>query len=141
MMGRAAAVEWIVTSNEAEALLLEQNLIKQHRSPFNIRLRDDKSYPYIMVTTEEEYPRVVFTRQAHRRGNLYFGPYSSAAKVRETLDALERVFPLRTCGGRQPGRRSGSPCLQFHIERCPGPCAGAVDPRSTGPPSTRWWTS
>jgi excinuclease ABC subunit C len=127
MMGRAASVEWIVTTSEAEALLLEQNLIKQHRAPFNIRLRDDKSYPYLMVTTEEEYPRVVFTRQAHRRGNLYFGPYSSAAKVRETLEALERVFPLRTCAGRQPGRRSGSPCLQFHIERCPGPCVGSVD--------------
>jgi excinuclease ABC subunit C len=127
MMGRVSSVEWIVTGNEAEALLLEQNLIKQHRAPFNIRLRDDKSYPYIMVTTEEEYPRVVFTRQAHKRGNLYFGPYSSAAKVRETLEALERVFPLRTCGGRHPGRRSGSPCLQFHIERCLGPCVGSVD--------------
>ncbi len=127
MMGRAASVEWIVTTSEAEALLLEQNLIKQHRAPFNIRLRDDKSYPYLMVTTEEEYPRVVFTRQAHRRGNLYFGPYASAAKVRETLEALERAFPLRTCAGRQPGRRSGSPCLQFHIERCPGPCVGFVD--------------
>jgi excinuclease ABC subunit C len=127
MMSRAAGVEWIVTGTEAEALLLEQNLIKQHRAPFNIRLRDDKSYPYIMVTVEEDYPRVIFTRQAHRRGNLYFGPYSSAAKVRETLTALERVFPMRTCGGRQPGRRSGSPCLQYHIERCPGPCVGAVD--------------
>lgn len=127
MMGRASTVEWIVTSNEAEALLLEQNLIKQHRAPFNIRLRDDKSYPYIMVTAEE-YPRVVFTRQPHRRGNLYFGPYSSAAKVRETLDALESVFPMRTCRGRQPGRRSGSPCLQFHIERCPAPCVGTIGP-------------
>jgi excinuclease ABC subunit C len=127
MMGRAAILEWIVTRNESEALLLEQNLIKQHRAPFNIRLRDDKSYPYLMVTAEEDFPRVIFTRQAHRRGNVYFGPYSSAAKVRETLDALERVFPLRTCSGRQPGRRSGSPCLQYHIERCPGPCVGGVD--------------
>lgn len=126
MAGRAASVEWVVTRNEVEALLLEQNLIKQHRSPFNIRLRDDKSYPYIVVTAEEDFPRVVFTRKAHRRGNLYFGPFASAAKVRETLDALARVFPLRTCGGRQPGRRSGSPCLQFHIERCLAPCVGAV---------------
>ncbi len=128
MMSRAAGVEWIVTGNEAEALLLEQNLIKQHRAPFNIRLRDDKSYPYIMVTMEEDYPRVVFTRGVHRRGNLYFGPYASAAKVRETLEALEKVFPLRTCRGGRPGRRSGSPCLQYHIERCLGPCAEAVDP-------------
>ena len=126
MMGKAFAVDWIVTGSEGEALLLEQNLIKQHRAPFNIRLRDDKSYPYIMVTTEEEYPRVVLTRQSHRRGNLYFGPYPSAARVRETLDALERVFPMRTCAGRQPGRRTGSPCLQLHIKRCPGPCVGAV---------------
>ena len=126
MVGRAASVEWIVTSNEVEALLLEQNLIKQHRSPFNIRLRDDKSYPYIMITVEDEFPRVMFTRQPHRRGNLYFGPFSSAAKVRETLDALGKVFPVRACRGRQPGRHSGSPCLQFHIARCPGPCLEAV---------------
>ncbi|MBN1319489.1 MAG: excinuclease ABC subunit UvrC [Thermoleophilia bacterium] len=127
MMERAVTVEWIVTSNEVEALLLEHNLIKQHRPPFNIRLRDDKSYPYIVITAEDEFPRVLFTRQPHRRGNLYFGPFSNAAKVRETLDALGRVFPVRTCRGRQPGRRSGSPCLQFHIQRCPGPCVGTVD--------------
>jgi excinuclease ABC subunit C len=132
MVSRAATVEWIVTSNEAEALLLEQNLIKQHRSPFNIRLRDDKSYPYIAVTTEDEFPRVMFTRQPHRRGNLYFGPFSSAAKVRETLDALGRVFPVRTCRGGRPGRRSGAPCLQFHINRCPGPCTGAVGAAAYG---------
>ncbi len=124
MVGRAATVEWIVTTNEVEALLLEHNLIKQHRAPFNIRLRDDKSYPYIMITAEDEFPRVMFTRQPHRRGNLYFGPFSSAAKVRETLDALGRVFPVRTCRGGQPGRRAGSPCLQFHIQRCPGPVHG-----------------
>jgi len=127
MVGRAASLEWIVTSNEAEALLLEHNLIKQHRPPFNIRLRDDKSYPYIVITMEDEFPRVMFTRGQHRRGNLYFGPFSSAAKVRETLDVLGRVFPVRSCRGREPGRRSGSPCLQFHIDRCPAPCVGAVD--------------
>ena len=126
MMTRAATVEWIVTGNEVEALLLEHNLIKQHRSPFNIRLRDDKSYPYIMITVEDEFPRVMFTRQQHRRGNLYFGPFANAAKVRETLDALARVFPVRTCRGKEPGRHSGSPCLQFHIDRCPAPCTGAI---------------
>ena len=124
MMSRAATLEWIVTTNEVEALLLEHNLIKQHRPPFNIRLRDDKSYPYIMITLEDEYPRVLFTRQPHRRGNLYFGPYASAAKVRDTLDVLGRVFPVRNCRGREPGRPSGSPCLQFHIDRCPAPCVG-----------------
>ena len=132
LVGRSASVEWIVTSNEVEALLLEHNLIKQLRPPFNIRLRDDKSYPYVVITVEDEFPRVMFTRQAHRRGNLYFGPFASAAKVRETLDVLGRVFPVRTCRGRQPGRRSGSPCLQFHIDRCPGPCLGTVDAAEYG---------
>jgi excinuclease ABC subunit C len=126
MVSRAASLEWIVTTNEVEALLLEHNLIKQHRPPFNIRLRDDKSYPYIMITLEDEYPRVLFTRQPHRRGNLYFGPYASAAKVRDTLDVLGRVFPVRTCRGREPGRPSGSPCLQFHIDRCPAPCVDSA---------------
>ena len=127
MVSRAASLEWIVVSNEVEALLLEHNLIKQHRPPFNIRLRDDKSYPYIMITMEDEWPRVLFTRQPHRKGNLYFGPYASAAKVRETLDVLARVFPVRTCRGRDPGRPSGSPCLQFHIHRCPAPCVGTAE--------------
>lgn len=127
MVSRATSLEWIVVSNEVEALLLEHNLIKQHRPPFNIRLRDDKSYPYIMITLEDEWPRVMFTRQPHRKGNLYFGPYASAAKVRDTLDVLGRVFPVRTCRGREPGRPSGSPCLQFHINRCPAPCAGDAD--------------
>ncbi len=127
MTSRAASLEWIVTSNEVEALLLEHNLIKQHRPPFNIRLRDDKSYPYIMITMEDEWPRVMFTRQPHRKGTLYFGPYASAAKVRETLDVLGRVFPVRTCRGKDPGRPSGSPCLQFHIGRCPAPCIGNAD--------------
>ncbi|MCL5735192.1 MAG: excinuclease ABC subunit UvrC, partial [Actinobacteria bacterium] len=122
MMQRAVSVEWIVTTSETEALLLEHNLIKQHRPPFNIQLRDDKSYPYIVVTLDDEFPRVMFTRKPHRPGNLYFGPFSSAAKVRETLDTLGSVFPLRECRGRSPGRHSGSPCLQFHIKRCLAPC-------------------
>ncbi len=124
MLARAAALEWIVTSTEVEALLLENNLIKQHRPPYNIRLRDDKSYPYILITMEDDFPRVMFTRQPHRKGNLYFGPYGSAAKVRETLDVLRRVFPVRSCRSREPGRHSGSPCLQFHIKRCLAPCVG-----------------
>ena len=126
MAQQAASLEWIVTTSEVEALLLEHNLIKRHRPPFNIRLRDDKSYPYIMIALGEEYPRVVFTRQPHRRGNLYFGPYASAAKVRETLDTLGRVFPFRKCRGPRPGRHSGTPCLQYHIERCLGPCGHLV---------------
>jgi excinuclease ABC subunit C len=89
-------------------------------------LRDDKSYPYIAVTIDDEYPRVMFTRERHRRGVLYFGPYSSAKKVRETLDVLNRVFPYRPCEGPSPGRRSGVPCLDYHIGRCSAPCVNLI---------------
>src|SRR5205809_1657851 len=123
---RVADVEVIVTGSEVEALHLEQNLIKRHRPPFNVRLRDDKSFPYIAVTVEDEYPRVMFTRERHRRGVVYFGPYANAKKVRETLDVLNRVFQYRPCEGPQPGRRSGIPCLDYHIERCKAPCVGYV---------------
>jgi excinuclease ABC subunit C len=123
---RVADVEVIVTQNEVEALHLEQNLVKRHRPPFNVRLRDDKSFPYIAVTVEDEYPRVMFTRERHRRGVVYFGPYANAKKVRETLDVLNRVFPYRPCEGPKPGRHSGIPCLDYHIDRCLAPCVGYV---------------
>jgi excinuclease ABC subunit C len=123
---RVADLEVIVTDTEVEALHLEQNLVKRHRPPFNVRLRDDKSFPYIAVTVEDEYPRVMFTRERHRRGVVYFGPYANAKKVRETLDVLNRVFPYRPCEGPKPGRHSGIPCLDYHIERCLAPCVGYV---------------
>jgi excinuclease ABC subunit C len=126
LVDRVARIETIVTGTEVEALHLEQNLVKRHRPPFNVRLRDDKSFPYIAVTLEDEYPRVMFTRKRHRRGVLYFGPYANAKKVRETLDVLNRVFRYRPCEGPQPGRRSGVPCLDYHIERCLAPCVGYV---------------
>jgi len=126
MVSRVEEIEVIVTQTEVEAFHLEQNLIKRHRPTFNVRLRDDKSYPYIAVTVEDEYPRVMFTRERHRRGVVYFGPYASAKKVRETLDVLNRVFPYRPCEGPQPGRHSGIPCLDYHIERCLAPCVGYV---------------
>ncbi len=126
MVGRVERIEVIVTQTEVEAFHLEQNLIKRHRPTFNVRLRDDTSYPYIAVTVEDEYPRVMFTRERHRRGVVYFGPYASAKKVRETLDVLNRVFPYRPCEGPQPGRHSGIPCLDYHIERCLAPCVGYV---------------
>jgi excinuclease ABC subunit C len=126
LIERVEQIEVIVTSTEVEAFHLEQNLIKRHRPTFNVRLRDDKSYPYIAVTVEDEYPRVMFTRERHRRGVVYFGPYASAKKVRETLDVLNRVFPYRPCEGPQPGRHSGIPCLDYHIERCLAPCVGYV---------------
>src|SRR3954454_21829064 len=123
---RVADLEVIVTNTEVEALHPEQNLVKRHRPPFNVRLRDDKSFPYIAVTVEDDYPRVMFTRERHRRGVVYFGPYANAKKVRETLDVLNRVFRYRPCEGPQPGRHSGIPCLDFHIERCFAPCVGYI---------------
>src|SRR5437762_1532405 len=123
---RVHDVEVIVTQSEVEALHLEQNLVKRHRPPFNVRLRDDKSFPYIAVTVEDEYPRVMFTRERHRRGVLYFGPYANAKKVRETLDVLNRAFRFRPCEGPKPGRHSGIPCLDYHIDRCLAPCVGYV---------------
>src|SRR6476659_547019 len=129
---RVANIEVIGTQNEVEALHLEQNLVKRHRPPFNVRLRDDKSFPYIAVTAEDEYPRVMFTRERHRRGVVYFGPYANAKKVRETLDVLDRVFRYRPCEGPQPGRHSGIPCLDFHIERCHAPCVGYISKEDYG---------
>jgi excinuclease ABC subunit C len=126
MTGEAASIECVVVDSEAEALLAEQAFIKQYRPRFNIRLRDDKSYPFIAISLDEEFPRVYFTRERHRRERVYFGPYSNAKRVRSTLDLLGKVFMLRSCTGAEPGRRSGSPCLDFHIKRCAAPCVGYV---------------
>ncbi|MFN2628743.1 MAG: excinuclease ABC subunit UvrC [Gaiellaceae bacterium] len=126
LAGRVAGIEVIVTGSEVEALHLEQNLVKRHRPPFNVRLRDDKSFPYIAVTVEDEYPRVMFTRERHRPGVWYFGPYANAKKVRETLDVLNRAFQYRPCEGPKPGRHSGIPCLDYHIDRCLAPCVAYV---------------
>ncbi len=126
MIGEVAAVECVVVGSEAEALLAEQGFIKQYRPRFNIRLRDDKSYPFIAISMDEEFPRVYFTRERHRRDRVYFGPYSSAKRVRGTLGLLSKVFMLRSCTGPEPGRRSGSPCLDYHIKRCAAPCVGYV---------------
>ncbi len=126
LTSRVERIDFLVTANEAEALLAEQSFIKRHRPRFNIRLRDDKSYPYVCVSLDEDYPRVYFTRERHRAGRAYFGPFSSAKRVRETLDLLGRLFQFRTCEGPEPGRRSGSPCLDYYIKRCGAPCVGYV---------------
>jgi excinuclease ABC subunit C len=126
LTSRIDRIDFLVTGNEAEALLAEQSFIKRHRPRFNIRLRDDKSYPYVCVSLDEDYPRVYFTREKHRAGRAYFGPFSSAKRVRETLDLLGKLFQFRTCEGREPGRRSGSPCLDYYIKRCGAPCVGYV---------------
>ena len=126
MVAQIEEIEFVATQTEAEALLAEQNFIKRHRPRFNIRLRDDKSYPYIGISLDEEYPRIYFTRERHRRNRAYFGPFSSAKRVRETLDLLGKVFQYRTCEGKEPGRQSGSPCLDYFIKRCQAPCVGYV---------------
>lgn len=119
-------IDSLVVTTESEALLTEQNFIKQYKPRFNIRLRDDKSYPYIGISLDEAYPRVYFTRERHRRERAYFGPYSNAKRVRETLELLGRVFLYRTCEGPEPGRHSGSPCLDYYIKRCTAPCVGYI---------------
>ncbi len=126
LTSRIDRIDTLVTANEAEALLAEQSFIKRHRPRFNIRLRDDKSYPYVAVSLDEDYPRVYFTRERHRAHRAYFGPFSSAKRLRETLDLLGKLFQFRTCEGAEPGRRSGSPCLDFYIKRCGAPCVGHV---------------
>jgi excinuclease ABC subunit C len=120
-------IETLVVHTESEALLVEQNFIKQYKPRLNIRLRDDKSYPYIAISLDEEFPRVYFTRERHRRDRAYFGPYSNAKRVRSTLEVLGKVFMFRSCDGPTPGRRSGSPCLDYYIKRCEAPCVGYVD--------------
>jgi excinuclease ABC subunit C len=119
-------IESLIVHTEAEALLAEQNFIKQYKPRFNIRLRDDKSYPYIAISLDEDFPRVYFTRERHRRDRAYFGPYSNAKRVRSTLEVLGKVFMFRSCEGPEPGRRSGSPCLDYYIKRCEAPCVGYV---------------
>ncbi|HEY3143625.1 MAG TPA: excinuclease ABC subunit UvrC [Acidimicrobiales bacterium] len=129
MVAAAETVEWIQVRNEVEALMLEYSLIKQHRPRFNIRLRDDKSYPFLAVTVEEEWPRPTVMRGRKRKGVRYFGPYGHAYAIRETLDLLLRTFPVRTCSDAKFRRHHqlGRPCLLFHIEKCSGPCVGEID--------------
>jgi excinuclease ABC subunit C len=126
MVSAVEAIDCLVVASEAEALLAEQSFIKQYRPRFNIRLRDDKSYPFIAVSLDEDFPRVYFTRERHRQGRAYFGPYSSAKRVRSTLEVLAKVFMYRSCTAPKPGRRSGSPCLDYYIKRCEAPCVGYV---------------
>ena len=129
MVGVAESVEWITVRTEVEALMLEYSLIKQFRPRFNIRLRDDKSYPFLAVTLSDEFPRAMVRRGAKDRGTKYFGPYGNAYAIRETLDLLLRSFPIRTCSDNKlrSHEKLGRPCLLFHIEKCSGPCVGEID--------------
>jgi excinuclease ABC subunit C len=130
MVESAADVEWIVTDNEVDALHLELNLIKQHRPRYNVRYRDDKSYPYLAVTLDEDVPRARVMRGSKRKGVRYYGPFAHAYAIRETLDLLLTTFPMRTCsqGVFERCRRRNRPCLLYDIERCSGPCVDAVSP-------------
>ncbi len=129
MVATADSVEWIQVGNEVEALMLEYNLIKQHRPRFNVRLVDDKSYPFLALTMADDWPRAMVMRGKRRKGVRYFGPYAHAYAIRETLDLVLRTFPIRTCSDPkfERHRKQGRPCLLFHIEKCSGPCVGEVD--------------
>ena len=128
MVAQADHVEWMVVDTEAEALLLEHSLIKKIQPRYNVRLKDDKSYPWLAITMSDEWPRPAVVRGRKRSGVRYFGPYPNAGAIRETLDLLLRSFPVRTCSDTKFRRhqRLGRPCLLFHIDRCSGPCVGAV---------------
>ena len=126
MVGKVADYEYIVTESEQEALILECNLIKEHQPPFNARLKDDKSYPFIKIDVSEDFPQVYITRRVNRDGSRYFGPFASAGSVRRTLNLLKKLFPYRSCTKTITGN-DARPCLDFHIHRCVGPCIGAVD--------------
>jgi excinuclease ABC subunit C len=129
MVQAAATVDWIQVNTDVEALLLENTLIKKHQPRFNVRLRDDKSYPFMAVTVGETWPRAMVMRGRKRKGVRYFGPYGHAYAIRETLDLLLRTFPIRTCSDNKYKHHEalGRPCLLFHIEKCSGPCVGEID--------------
>lgn len=129
MVEQARDLEWIVTDSEVAALMLEYSLAQENQPPFNVRLKDDKSFPYLALTRDEEWPRAMVMRGRRRRGVQYFGPYARAYSIRQTLDSLLRTFPVRTCTNAKYRRHeaSGRPCLLFHIEKCSGPCVGEVD--------------
>lgn len=128
MVTTACRVEWVVVTTEVEALTLEYQWIKEFDPRFNVMYRDDKSYPYLTVTMAEDYPRAMITRQAHKRGNRYFGPYTQVWAIRHTLDSMLSAFPVRTCsqGTFKAAQRSGRPCLFGYIDKCSAPCVGRI---------------
>ncbi len=125
MVSHIADLEFIITDSEVEALILENNLIKRYRPAFNVRLRDDKSYPYIKIDLQNQWPRVYMVRGQEKDGSRYFGPYTSSRSVRQTLDLLKRLFPYCTCNVCLTGKQ-GRPCLDYYINRCMAPCLGKV---------------
>lgn len=134
MVDNAQSIEWIITESEVAALMLEYSLIKQHRPRFNVKLVDDKSYPFLAITRRDEWPRAMVMRGRKRKGNEYFGPYAHTYAIRKTLDQLLRTFQIRTCSNAMFERQKaqGRPCLLFHIEKCSGPCIDEVSPDDYG---------
>jgi excinuclease ABC subunit C len=119
--------EYIVTDSEIEALILECNLIKKHKPVFNVRLKDDKNYPYIKVTMNEDYPRILMTRRLERDGGKYFGPYTNVGAVKNTIKLVKAMYPVKSCSRKVTrDTRKSRPCLNYHIGQCPGPCAGNI---------------
>ena len=130
MVTTAASVDWVIVATEVEALALEYSWIKQYDPRFNVKYRDDKSYPYLAVTMSDAYPRAAVVREAKRKGTRYFGPYAHAWAIRDTLDQLVRVFPIRTCrdGVFRRATQVGRPCLLGYIDKCSAPCVGRIEP-------------
>ena len=124
LVRRIVDFETIVVNSEAEALILENNLIKEHKPRFNITLRDDKTYPYIKVTVGEPFPRVIVTRRLHRDGSRYFGPFTDVRRMRQVLEVVKRLYTVRSCHYHLPGDSPPRPCLDYHIGRCKAPCVG-----------------
>ncbi|MEG2732032.1 MAG: excinuclease ABC subunit UvrC [Clostridium sp.] len=127
MVSRIARFEYIITDSELEALVLECNLIKEHRPRYNTMLKDDKSYPYIKVTVAEDFPRVLFSRDMKKDRNKYFGPYTSAGAVKDTIDLIHKLYKIRTCNRNLPKDiGKDRPCLNYHIHQCDAPCQGLI---------------
>ena len=127
MVTRIARFEYIVTDSELEALVLECNLIKEHRPKYNTMLKDDKAYPFIKVTVSEDYPRVLFSHTMKKDKNKYYGPYTSAGAVKDTIDLIHKIYKIRTCSRKLPkdiGKER--PCLNYHIKQCLAPCQGYI---------------
>ncbi|MGB9587233.1 MAG: excinuclease ABC subunit UvrC, partial [Armatimonadota bacterium] len=126
LVSKVHDIDWLVTTSELEALMLECNLIKQYRPRYNVRLRDDKHYPYICVTTSENFPRAVVVRRVKEDGNRYFGPFADSATVRESLRLIRKVFRLRGCSKKLTGAEHDRPCLNFRMSQCESPCSGRI---------------
>ena len=128
MVSKIARFEYIITDSELEALVLECNLIKEHRPRYNTMLKDDKAYPYIKVTVSEDFPRVMMSRTMKKDKNKYFGPYTSVGAVNDTVDLIHKLYQIRTCSRNLP-KDTGKerPCLNYHIKQCAAPCQGYID--------------